>query len=75
MATGTVVPLTLEQKIEQAAGEAGQIASIFSPAVGAAIQAGVAAEPIIYGMIHMFLGLFKHHVSGTVAPPGLSLNK
>lgn len=62
-APAPTAPLTLEEKITKASSEAAQIAEIFSPAVGEAIQAGVAAEPIIAAMIHLFAGLFRHHTS------------
>lgn len=67
-----ITTTTLNDKIEQAAAEAGQIASIFSPAVGAAIESGVAVEPLIYGLISMFVGLFKHHTTGTVSTPAVA---
>src|SRR5579859_777070 len=64
----TVVdPNSLEGKIDQAALEAGQIASTFSPAIGAAVQAGVAFEPMIHGMISLFASLFHHHAAAAVA--------
>lgn len=62
------IALTLEQKIEQAAEEASQVAAIFSPQVGQAIQAGVAVEPVVAGFIQMLIGLFKHHTK-QVPPP------
>lgn len=63
-------PQTLEQKIDLAAAQAAQIADIFSPAIGTAINMGVAAEPVIAGMIHLFASLFKHHASqATPAAP------
>lgn len=68
MATTPVVttPPTLEQKIDQAAAEAAQITSMFSPVVATAMNAGVAMEPVISGFIQMIIGLFKHHTSQTV---------
>lgn len=62
------VPNSLEQKIEQAATEASQVASIFSPAVGQAIAAGVVVEPVIIGFIGVLINLFKHHTK-QAAPP------
>jgi hypothetical protein len=59
---------TLEQKIDQAALQAGQVASIFSPAIGIAIQEGVAVEPVISGFVHLLLALFKHHTKASPAP-------
>lgn len=61
--TVPAVPQSLEQKIEMAAAEAAQVAAIFSPGVGAAIQAGVAVEPVISGFIQLLVGIFKHHTS------------
>lgn len=52
---------SLEQKIDEAAAQASSIVSTFSPAAAAAIESGVAIEPVISGMVHMFIGLFKHH--------------
>lgn len=63
------VPASLEQKIEQAGAEAAIIAQQFSPAVGAAIQAGVAVEPVISGFIQMMIALFKHHTSQATPAP------
>lgn len=62
------VPATLEQKIDQAASEAATVAATFSPALGVAIQSGVAVEPVISGFIHMLIGLFKHHAKAAAAP-------
>jgi hypothetical protein len=53
-------PLTLEQKIDQAALEAAQIASQFSEKAGGLITAGAQAEPIIAGLLAMFAGIFSH---------------
>ena len=53
---------TLEQKIDAAAAQASQIVATFSPAAGAAIEAGVAVEPVVSGLVQMFIALFHHHV-------------
>jgi hypothetical protein len=63
-----VTPQTLEQKIETAAAEASQVVSIFSPAAAAAIQGGVAVEPVISGFVQMLIALFKHHTKQAVTP-------
>ncbi len=52
---------SLEDKILLASDEASKVATIFSPAVGAAIKAGVSVEPIISGMVKLIIGLFHHH--------------
>jgi hypothetical protein len=51
----------LEDKILVATQQAAQIASIFSPAAGAAVAAGVSVEPVISGLVKMIAGLFHHH--------------
>lgn len=65
MSTAPFVPSsaqpTLEQKIDTAAAQASTIVAAFSPAAAAAIQAGVAVEPVISGLIHMLAALFAHH--------------
>jgi hypothetical protein len=58
MSSAPAVPLTTEQKIDQAALEASQIVAAFSPQASALIQAGVSVEPIISGLIGMFKELF-----------------
>lgn len=69
MATSAVTPQpTLEDKILLATTQAAQIASIFSPAVGMAIKAGVAVEPLVEGMVKLIAGLFHHHTG--VKPTG-----
>lgn len=60
---------TLEQKILQASSEAAVIASAFSPAVATAIQTGVAVEPVISGLVHMFAELFRHHAKQAQPAP------
>ncbi|MBA0088353.1 MAG: hypothetical protein HRJ53_25490 [Acidobacteria bacterium Pan2503] len=75
MATTPVVPETIDQKIEKAAEEAASVASMFSPAVGAAISSGVAIEPVVAGLVHLIAGIFKHHVKAAVAPPNAPLKK
>ena len=70
MATAPFVPSTtaaaatpsLEDKITAAAEKSAAIVATFSPAAGAAIEAGAQVEPIISALIHMFVGLFHHHV-------------
>lgn len=52
---------TTEQKILAAAEIASQAVSIFVPAAGAAVKAGVAVEPVISGLVQLFIGIFKHH--------------
>lgn len=63
---GTPAPTTLEQKIELAAAEAAQVASLFSPAIGKAIEAGVSIEPILSGFFQLLIGIFKHHTKAAV---------
>lgn len=65
MTVTPAVPQTLEQKIELAAAEASQIVSIFSAPAAAAIQAGVAVEPVVSGFLQLIIALFKHHTSQT----------
>lgn len=56
---------SLEEKIDGAAAQASQIVAAFSPAAAVAIQAGVAVEPVVSGLIKMFIELFKHHAKTT----------
>jgi hypothetical protein len=69
MGTPAFVPQTtaptLEEKIDAAAAKSAEIVATFSPAAAAAIQAGVAVEPIVSGLLHLFIGLFHHHVKTT----------
>ena len=66
--TSPAVPqVTLEDKLLQASEEASKIASIFSPAVGQAVQAGVAVEPLISGIVKLIVGLFHHHTKPKAA--------
>ena len=58
---------TLEEKIQIAITKAGEVTSLFVPAAGSAIEAGAEVEPIIAGLVHMFLGIFQHHVKQQVA--------
>jgi len=60
---------SLEQTIDAAAAEAGQIVAAFSPTAATAIEAGAEVEPIISGIVHMFIGLFKHHAKQAVKQP------
>jgi hypothetical protein len=66
-ATDPTPTLTLEQKIDAAATQAGQIVSVFSPKAAALIEAGVEVEPIISGFVQMFIAIFKHHAKKAVA--------
>lgn len=61
--------MTLEQRIELAATEAAKVAAEFSPVLGAAIQQGVAIEPVVSGFIHTLLGIFKHHAKAAITLP------
>lgn len=62
-----VQQLTLEEKIQIAITKAGEVTALFVPAAGAAIAAGAEVEPIIAGMVHLFLGIFQHHAKQQVA--------
>lgn len=66
MATATpgipVQQLTLEEKIDQAALKASEIVNQFSPSIGNAIAAGAEVEPLIKGLVQMFISLFHHDV-------------
>jgi hypothetical protein len=53
---------SLEQRIDEAAAQASDIVAKFSPQAGALCRAGAELEPVISGLVHMFVGLFKHHV-------------
>lgn len=55
-------PTTLEEKIDQAALEASAIVNKFSPSIGAAVAAGAEVEPLIKGLVQMFISLFHHSV-------------
>lgn len=59
----TTPPLSLEQKIVTAAAEAAQIVSMFNPTAAAAVAAGAELEPIVSGMVQMFIALFRHKVA------------
>lgn len=63
-----VPPLTLEQKIDNAAKEAAAVAAAFNPAIATAINLGASIEPMISGYIQLLIGLFKHHTTGTPKP-------
>jgi len=65
--------LSTEQKILAASEEAAQVTKIFSPAIGAAIDAGVAVEPVVSGFVHLIIGLFHHHTG--VPKPGAPATK
>jgi len=60
------LPPTFEQRMQLAAAEAAQVANIFSPAIGQAIQASVSIEPVISGFIKMMIDLFHHHAKQSV---------
>lgn len=61
-------PPTLEERILLATEQAAQIAAIFSPRVSALIDAGVAIEPVVSGLIKLISGLFHYHTG--VRPAG-----
>jgi hypothetical protein len=61
---------TLEQKIDAAVQQAAQIVAPFSAAAAGAIEAGAEVEPIISGIVQLFVGLFTHHVKQQTAPQG-----
>lgn len=67
-APGQLAP-SLEQQIDEAAAKAGAIVQQFSPTAAVIIDAGAEVEPIISGIIHMFIGLFKHHAKQTMSSP------
>jgi len=67
MGTTQTAPQTLEQRIDLAAEQAGQIAATFSPTAGALIESGVAIEPVISGFIQMIAALFHHHAKQAAA--------
>lgn len=50
-------------KIDLAIQEAGRITGLFLPQASAAIEAGEEVEPLIHGLVSMFVGLFKHHAT------------
>lgn len=52
----------LEDKITAAAAKASEIVAMFAPGAAAAIQAGVAVEPVVSGMVKLFVHMFHHHV-------------
>lgn len=56
---------TLEQRIDAAIAEAGQIAGGFSPAIGALIEAGVSVEPVISALFQGIAALFHKRVTAT----------
>jgi hypothetical protein len=52
----------LEDKIEAAAAKASEIVAAFSPAAGQAIAMGVEVEPVVSGLVKLFIHFFHHHV-------------
>lgn len=58
--------LTLEQQIDSAAEKASTIVQQFSPQAAAAVAAGAEVEPIISGIVQMFISLFRHHAKQTI---------
>lgn len=64
MATATqTAPDNYEAKILQAAQAAESAVAVFSPAAAQAVQAGVAVEPMVSGLVKMFISIFKHHAT------------
>lgn len=64
MSTSAVTQqLSMEDKILMASNQAATVAKIFAPSASAAIDAGVAAEPVFLALAHMISNLFKHHTS------------
>jgi hypothetical protein len=51
-----------EQKIEDAAAKASEIVAAFSPAAGQAIAMGVEVEPVVSGLVKLFIHFFQHHI-------------
>jgi hypothetical protein len=66
--TTSATPLTTEQKVLLAIQESNQVVSAFSPVAGTIVAAGVQAEPIVSGLVHMIQGLFKHHTGSALHP-------
>lgn len=67
-APGQLAP-SLEQQIDAAAAKASGIVAQFSPQAAAVIAAGTEVEPIISGIVQMFIGLFRHHVKKAASSP------
>ena len=67
MSAGTpgvaVAAPSTEEKVLAAAQQASAIVAMFQPQAAAAIQAGVEVEPIIKGLVGMFIAIFQHHAS------------
>lgn len=64
MATpAAAVPQTMDQKIDAAVQQGAKIAELFAPQAAAAIEAGVAVEPVIHGFIGFIIALFRHHTT------------
>lgn len=64
MATAPVVTgQTMDQKIDAAVQQGAKIVELFAPQAAAAIEAGVAVEPVIHGFIGFIIALFRHHTS------------
>lgn len=66
MGSAAVAPAVTQQpsmtdKIMLASKEAAAIAEIFAPSAAAAVDAGIAVEPIIISFGQMIVNLFHHH--------------
>ena len=53
---------SLEEKIDAAVAEAGQLVAPFNAAAAKAIEMGAELEPAFSAAIHAFIALFKHSV-------------
>lgn len=60
---------SLEQKITGAAAQASSIVAMFSPAAAQAVAAGVEVEPIVSGLVKLFIHFFTHHATKAIASP------
>jgi hypothetical protein len=54
---------SLEQKIDTAVAQSAQIVNAFSPSIARALEAGAEVEPLISGMVQLFISIFRHHVT------------
>lgn len=59
----------LEQQIDAAVQKAASIIAPFNSTAATAIAAGAEVEPVISGIVHMFIGLFKHHAKQAITAP------
>jgi hypothetical protein len=55
------LPVSVDEKIENATMQASALASIFNPMVGGLIAAGAEIEPMIFAFTQMIAALYKHH--------------